>query len=245
MKRKIQLAAWLYSLSIFELKVRGKLAKARNQFIKTASAEYLKYEQIPAWVVPEHQRQLNNILLAHYQIVAPHFGKMTMKQINQGKKATDLFFSFMLEWMRTEALRKSRMIADTDRQDIQDAIVKGIDAGEGISVIASNIKKVSELTTYRASTIARTETNSAATFGAVETARNAEQELGINILKKWLPTNDNRTRLSHKNMINELAIPLNEKFNVDGELLDRPCDPVGSAGNVINCRCAIIFEEAQ
>jgi hypothetical protein len=32
---------------------------------------------------------------------------------------------------------------------------------------------------------------------------------------------------------------MDEPFEVDGELLDYPGDPTGSAANVINCRCAV------
>jgi hypothetical protein len=41
------------------------------------------------------------------------------------------------------------------------------------------------------------------------------------------------------------AIELGARFEVDGESLDRPGDPSGSAGNIINCRCGIIYEEKQ
>jgi len=34
-----------------------------------------------------------------------------------------------------------------------------------------------------------------------------------------------------------VRVPLNENFNVDGEMLEYPGDPSGSAGNIINCRC--------
>lgn len=67
------------------------------------------------------------------------------------------------------------------------------------------------------------------------------------MLKRWVPTRDDRTRrgpvFDHLAMENYPAIPLDYKFNVSGELMDRPGDPSASPGNVINCRCALIYEE--
>jgi len=124
-------------------------------------------------------------------------------------------------------------------------IEAGISDGVGVAQVASNIRKVTGLTPWRAATVARTETHNAATFGSIETARSAEQDVGIVLLKEWLPTMDNRTRDAHRAMAGQPAIALDEKFNVDGEMMDRPSDPAGSAENVINCRCGLIYSEKQ
>ena len=38
------------------------------------------------------------------------------------------------------------------------------------------------------------------------------------------------------------SVGLEEMFDIGGERMDHPGDPVGSAENVINCRCAIAFK---
>ncbi len=38
------------------------------------------------------------------------------------------------------------------------------------------------------------------------------------------------------------GIAMEGKFIVQGERLDRPKDPMGSASNVINCRCVHVYE---
>jgi hypothetical protein len=68
--------------------------------------------------------------------------------------------------------------------------------------------------------------------------------LGVQMLKEWLPTLDDRTRPAHAAMNGQPPIPLNEKFVVDGELMDRPGDPSASPANVIACRCALGYTEA-
>jgi len=36
-------------------------------------------------------------------------------------------------------------------------------------------------------------------------------------------------------------VPLSQPFEVDGEYLDHPGDPSGSAEAVINCRCSLAY----
>lgn len=92
----------------------------------------------------------------------------------------------------------------------------------------------------RATTIARTESTGALNAGAV----NAFLTEGVKCVE-WLATHrtvrlaDDRTRLAHR-LANGQKRPLGVPFLVGGEELFFPGDPTGSAGNVINCRCAIV-----
>jgi hypothetical protein len=155
------------------------------------------------------------------------------------------FVSRITEWARTRALQNAVTIAQTDLKDVKRIIESGLRDGLGQDEIARDIiDEASYLTRMRAATIARTETHSAATFGALEQAKQSEQEGGLVLLKSWVPTQDERTRPEHSAMASQPPIPVNEQFVVGGEPMDRPGDPSASAENVINCRCAIIFEEA-
>lgn len=246
--RRLQIRIWLLAHTRFELKLRAEITRQHKRYIRTASAEYEKHGSIPSWVELAHKQKINNILTAHYSTVIPYFGAMVLnnvksKRISLEQKRMTLHTSFMLEWLETEALRKASMISDTDREDIQSAIESGVVDGVGASEIAMRIRDAAGLTAFRANTIARTETSNAATFGSLEIARSAEQDIGIVLMKEWLPTLDNRTRDSHRAMAGMQPIPLDEKFSVDGEMLDRPSDPSGSPANIINCRCGIVFEE--
>jgi hypothetical protein len=70
---------------------------------------------------------------------------------------------------------------------------------------------------------------------------------GIVLDKIWISATDNRTRKLPQNKfdhyaMNGVRIPKNEYFEVPtlggSEKLEFAGDPKGSAGNVINCRCA-------
>lgn len=249
MSRRAQLRLWLLALDRFELRLRGKIAQQRSRFIRESSKQYeANNGQIPGWVKSQHAQGIRNILADHYQAVIPHFGRVTLSKVKsrriERKAADDLFTSFMQEWVTTEALLKANMISATDYNAILKAIQAGLDAGEGIAAIAKKIKDVSASTPYHAATIARTETHNAATFGSVESARVAEQEFGVQMNKVWLSTLDNRTRPGHRNANNQ-TVGLGEKFQIGTDNMDRPGDPSAEPDNVINCRCAVAFEEKE
>ena len=62
--------------------------------------------------------------------------------------------------------------------------------------------------------------------------------------KSWNAILDSRTREAHAEADAEYManpIDIDENFIVDGEELEYPRDPNGSPGNVINCRCAVMY----
>jgi SPP1 gp7 family putative phage head morphogenesis protein len=243
-RRQLQLQLWLVALDRYELMLRVKIARQRNSFIK-ANADSYENNPLPAWLMDWHRRETAKILSEHYQQVALHFGTQALKQVKsrriETKSAT--FLNLMMEWVGREALRKATMIAATDSDDVRNAIRRGLDEGLGVAEIAKGIRESTSLTTYRASTVARTETHAAATFGSIESVRDAEQQLGIVMNKEWLATTDDRTRDAHLAADGQI-VRTNEMFNVGGEMMDRPGDPSASAENVINCRCGIAYSEA-
>jgi uncharacterized protein with gpF-like domain len=98
----------------------------------------------------------------------------------------------------------------------------------------------------RAFTIATTELHAASQYAAIESNRELSVQTGVEMMKAWVHTLDDRTRESHAEMDPDHFIPVDEMFVMpDGELLDRPGDPNGSPANVINCRCVVVFEEKE
>jgi hypothetical protein len=232
--RRHQYRVWQLALDRFELSLARKARITRNAYLRAAALAYEANGTVPGWADEAHRRAIQAMLTGHYQKVIPYFGAMSLRQVRREKKQSS-FFHLISEWVSTQAVRKAQMIADTDRDDVRGAIQGGIDEGLGTEEIARRIRKVSQLTPFRAATVARTETNSAATFGSIQSVRQAEQELGVRMLKVWLPTMDDRTREAHREMVNHPAIPLDEKFTVGGEAMDRPGDPGASAENTVNC----------
>jgi hypothetical protein len=61
--------------------------------------------------------------------------------------------------------------------------------------------------------------------------------------KEWLATKDDRTRPDHIAADGQ-QVEMNGKFIVGGVLMDRPGDTSAPAEQTVNCRCALIYEEA-
>lgn len=246
--RRLLLRAWLLAMDRLELKLRLDQARARNGMIRGAAKAYEIAGQPPAHVFIAHRIRVRGVIEDHYRRTIPVFAGMALKQIKsrriKQKTAQTIYESLVAEWISREALRKATMIADTDRDDVLNAITGGLNEGLGVEEIARNIRRVSQLTPYRAATVARTETHAAATFGSIESVREAERELDIKMNKEWLATKDDRTRPEHLAADGQ-QVGMDEKFTVGGEMMDRPGDTGASAGNVVACRCAIVYSETE
>jgi hypothetical protein len=62
------------------------------------------------------------------------------------------------------------------------------------------------------------------------------QDDNLEIIKVWMTQRDSKVRSGHKDAHGQEVLN-NENFDVDGESLRFPGDPLGSPGNTINCRC--------
>ena len=138
-----------------------------------------------------------------------------------------------------EVADKVTKITQHTRNIIRETIEKGIAANKTKKQISDEIQSKTGgiIAKKRALTIARTET----TFINSKAAEINIQDAPFKLDKVWIPANDMRTREAHLNMLGHKPIKKEELFNVGGEQMAYPCDPRGSAANVVNCRCAIVY----
>lgn len=93
--------------------------------------------------------------------------------------------------------------------------------------------------------IARTEAHGAREGGALAAAQAMELATGDKYYKRWLSTDDDRTRLTHR-VADGQMVPLASPFLVGGFPLQHPGDPEGPAHEVIQCRCSLqILDEGE
>lgn len=97
-------------------------------------------------------------------------------------------------------------------------------------------KRFNKLSQYQAERIVRTEATNAANLATEQAALDIYGAKSLQ--KQWITAIDGRERPAH-NAANLQIVEFEEDFTVGGEKLKRAGDPRGSAGNVINCRCAI------
>lgn len=129
------------------------------------------------------------------------------------------------------------------------SLTQGVNAGEDYEKLADRVSSIFDSAESDAMRIARTEVAGAANGLSYEYA-GAVNAGGLSLQKTWLSTLDERTRgngpkdeFDHVGADGE-TVGMDEPFVLTGEELMYPGDENGSPGNIINCRCTPIFDEA-
>lgn len=137
-------------------------------------------------------------------------------------------------------------VADTVFGDIRGELETGRRLGESIPDLSKRIDaSLARGGAFnwagRATTIARTEVISAYNVGATLAAEELASVMEVDeYQKEWLATGDARTRPTHMDADGQ-KVWGDQTFDVGGEALEEPGDPAGSAEEVINCRCTVLF----
>jgi hypothetical protein len=139
------------------------------------------------------------------------------------------------------AQRFARSVNETTYAALQQTLVAGINAGEGIPELSARVATIfTDAATWRTIAIARTEVVGAYNSGALEGA----QQSGVVTGKNWLAALDSRTRESHVAAHRDPRnrnIPLDQPFHV-GDVTGMAPHDLPSAKEVVNCRCTLTFE---
>ena len=153
------------------------------------------------------------------------YNEQTVKQLVQGENHTEF---------RTVSINPVRDYAWNTKK-INTALLSGIMQGKSIKGLADGFMTVMKNNRTAAVRNARTAVTSAQNSGRVETYRKAAA-MGIEIKKRWLATEDERTRDSHREL-DGVTVELDEVFP-NG--LQYPGDPKGAPAEVYNCRCTML-----
>lgn len=146
----------------------------------------------------------------------------------------------LVEVFIDESRNRLKGIGDDVWAVVKEQIQQGINEGEGVGEIAARVKNVTGVSDGRAMTIARTEVHAAHEAGSYDQALYVDP----NGTKTWLSTEDAKTRPTHVAADGQ-TVPINQTFDVGGSALRYPGDPLGEAGEVINCRCSTAYEFAD
>lgn len=127
------------------------------------------------------------------------------------------------------------------KSGITKTVTSSILQGKSIPQIAKDLRDHVGITD-RASAIraARTSITGAQNAGRID-GYNRAKELGIEIKKRWLATNDARTRHSHAALNGQIA-EVNEPFESELGPIMYPGDPGAEPANLYNCRCSIVSD---
>jgi len=153
---------------------------------------------------------------------------------------TDVFKRGIFEFIARYGAQKITTLISTTKNQVRGYIRTGMELGLSVRDIAELIRDNGTRDSLtRALVISRTEAHSAAMAGSDFAAR----ESGVRLRKEWIAAGDERTRTPPEDEFDHVSadgqiVDMDQPFIVSGEQLKHPGDPAGSAGNIINCRCA-------
>jgi uncharacterized protein with gpF-like domain len=157
-------------------------------------------------------------------------------------KAEIDFETIIANWLNTNAGYRIVSVHQTLIDAIVSVIAKGYQDNISVAEITRNLQNKFGWYKAQALRIARTETTTATNYATVLAAENSDFELE----KTWISVQDKRTRrppnsiYDHLDM-NGVKVDLDKPFFTSGEEIMYPGDPKAKAGNVINCRCKVVF----
>lgn len=123
------------------------------------------------------------------------------------------------------------------RSAVTGIVQTGMENGDSVDMVARRLSLPgSPISPDRAREIARTEMIAAANRGTLDGARVVGMQT-----KKWLATNDARTRPTHVAAHGQTVL-IEGEFHVGGFALRYPGDPAAPVQERINCRCTLLFE---
>lgn len=218
---------------LFKAEIKRASAEMIKEFAKTGAAPNLP---------DDHAIRLGYIYKQLSVLTFEVFGERILDQgksaglVVETKDFAEFFQRVALDYIASEAIRtRITSVSASTRSQIVDLVIMGQESGFSVINIAQNIARtIPSIALQRAVLIARTETHGAANVGADQAAR----QLGLELRKEWVAAKDERTRLAHAEADGQV-VDMDQPFDVDGEKLMFAGDPNGSAGNTINCRCAV------
>lgn len=231
----------------FERRLRREISRT---MIEAADGYEQRGELAIAPAIYDHSETMAGILAADYRAAALALGnrlfsdaKALDSTLIRKQGLIDLLAAAVEQFVRTWVASRILRINRTTESQIREIIDQGLDEGLSVPNIARRIQSIAPtISALRAHVIARTETHTAAGFGAQQAA----ELTGLDMRREWVSAEDERTRTDPPDAFdhdaaNAQIVGMHEPFIVSGEELMFPGDPNGSAGNIIMCRCAVIY----
>jgi SPP1 gp7 family putative phage head morphogenesis protein len=184
-------------------------------------------------VLPDPETSANtlwNIVLASEIAATTSSGAQVLSDL--GLSMTfDTENPLVLDYLRHKELRVKTIPGELYKE-LRAELLAGNAAGEPIERISERVSSVYEdVKGYRARRIAQTEI-----VGAYNVGNIAGMDIAGVAQKEWVATLDDRVRDTHADVHGE-QVGIGEEFS-NG--LQFPGDPLGEAGEVINCRCTVV-----
>lgn len=227
---------------------RPRVERALREQVKVFTDAYSVYQHVtPAIIPPQIIEKSLNQLHVTAGLNGANLTKKELKRQLKGKNEDEARWTYVInEYLKEYGLTQlSVEITNTLREQIKAQLIKANEQGWGIEKTVSSLNRAA-FPNWMATRIVRTETNKAANTGAMVAATDS----GIAMDKKWVSTQDDRTRRIPRDQYDHLdmngrQVGMNERFIVPStktvDAMLYPGDPEASVGNVVNCRCRVVF----
>lgn len=218
----------------------------KNRYIVASVDYYRRNGGFSETLAHDHAAALKSIYSKYYAIIIRAINiiirdELKLKNPDMEFKALSPWDRMLKKWIDNNAGQKAMETARTTQEDIKRAAQKAFEGGEDEESVLESMMRSREMSVWRSSTIARTEMSMAAMYASTETAKGIQSDIGVPMLKFWVPVSDDRTREDHADMLNSEGIPLDAMFEVGGERLPAPTQGAIPENN-INCRCQLVYE---
>ena len=229
--------------------VRIKIRDMFKKYGQRAGELYENFQEIPATYYDDYHKELFKILSQSARTIIPLMN--TTLEKTRLTKSEDYIDPIIIKYINGFTAQNVTNITETTRKGIQADISLGLSEGLSTPTIAGNIQKSTKFKATRATMIARTETHQAMNYGNQEIAKKLDLKSPV---KEWVSAMDDRSRDWHDAMNGRPPIPVDDAFKVltptaGGGVAERLMmyagDPNGGATNVINCRCFVIYHDAD
>ncbi len=221
-----------------------------RQYMETARLIKQGVDDVQHTVNAQGHR-LRNLYQQHYRRVATVAGNRAINKI-VSEKSAEMFFTkdtlgqnfwfSMNRFIDQQTAQRVTNVQATTKRNIARVIGKGVEDGLSNAELSKKLRRIGAVDSKtRALRIARTETHAA--FNKSIAA--AIEGTGRKFIRQWSTTLDERTRkppgkFDHAKA-NKQKRTMGADFDVGNQKLKFPGDPRGSAGNVINCRCILLY----
>jgi len=189
-------------------------------------------------------QELRQYLIELWSKTGTYFAQdMSTTLIQRQSKEGNAWEEGYIQYILARVTKKAKDIARTQAtlfNSVIDLVVQeGYRDGLSIDAITERLqyevkKRMLSVQKYEAERIARTEVIGAANKGSFDGAMST----GLGIKKGWLTSGLKGVRASHGSYEGMGFVPMNYEYNFG---LMHPGDPNGTAEEIINCRCTIIY----
>jgi hypothetical protein len=246
MMRKIEPVYTRRIYAVTNRYIKQSIADAQDSYGKGQNRLFNKYKEDTAAIVKFYAQKV--ITVFGKEQLAKH--KCARKALE--KKAAESYVDLIMQrYLIIYGATQVKLITETTRDELVETLAN---TKQTPKELEDRIKKLRNMTVFRAATIARTETHNASQYAVTEIARELEADTGTRFVKAWVAAQDERTRPGHAEQDPDNYIGMSELFEVplyEGnnlvavELMAYPGDANASAGNLCNCRCVLVTEEAE